>query len=103
MTSSPWSTTARCTTERMTAFRPGQSPPEVSTPMRIARNTFTTWAVSRTTSSGRAPAPVPAPGDGTEPDVRLMDVSFPSAGLSVGQLLSGGLGGGGDALGAQRL
>ena len=50
MTSSPWSTTARCTTDRMTAFRPGQSPPDVSTPIRMARDTFcsSTWAGDRT-------------------------------------------------------
>ncbi len=36
MISSPWSTTPRWTTERITAFRPGQSPPLVSTPIRIA-------------------------------------------------------------------
>ncbi len=36
MISSPWSTTPRCTTERITAFRPGQSPPLVSTPIRIS-------------------------------------------------------------------
>src|SRR6476660_4180618 len=35
MISSLWPATARCTTDRMTAFRPGQSPPAVRTPMRM--------------------------------------------------------------------
>src|SRR5881275_1188622 len=35
MTSSSYCATARCTTDRITAFRPGQSPPAVRTPMRI--------------------------------------------------------------------
>src|SRR5690349_25107211 len=35
MTSSPKLVTARCTTDRITAFRPGQSPPAVRTPIRI--------------------------------------------------------------------
>ncbi|GAA2444616.1 hypothetical protein GCM10010433_52480 [Streptomyces pulveraceus] len=57
----------------MTALRPGQSPPEVSTPIRIARETFATWADDRTTSSGWIPATLPAQGGGTEPGVRLLD------------------------------
>ena len=37
MTSSPWRSAAVSTTARMTALRPGQSPPPVRIPMRIGR------------------------------------------------------------------
>src|SRR4051795_5798695 len=73
MTSSPWSTTARCTTDRMTAFRPGQSPPDVRTPMRIARKNLLNVDRDRTTSSGFDPASVTAGGGGAVRGVRLLD------------------------------
>src|SRR6478735_8337785 len=73
MTSSPWSTTARCTTDRMTAFRPGQSPPDVRTPMRIARNNLLDVGRDRTALSGSISATLAAPGGPDAPCVRLLD------------------------------
>jgi len=51
--------------------------------MRIARNTFSTWAGDRTTLSGSIPASLPAEGRGAAPCVRLLDAPAQLCGQTV--------------------